>query len=153
MTDDGLMPLIIAVYVSPIIHEFGHFAIAQFFHLPVIGVQCGRPFWYLSFARGGIRFQFGLNPFGGQVRFFMWNGGKPREPWKYIAVFFAGPLAEVAIFIILWPHTQLCIIFFASAIFNLVPDGKGNDGAEIKSLLTSGRMTMANTEKRIRPKS
>ena len=92
-----------------IIHEFGHFAAARFFKIPVEEFGLGFPPRVATlFTAGGTKFTLNLLPIGGFVRPKGENdpeildGLAAANPWKRLGVLIAGPFANLLVGVVLY---------------------------------------------------
>jgi regulator of sigma E protease len=92
-----------------IIHEFGHFAAARLFKIPVDEFGLGFPPRVATlFTAGGTKFTLNLLPIGGFVRPKGENdpdvpdGLAAANPWKRLGVLIAGPLANLLVGVVLY---------------------------------------------------
>lgn len=92
-----------------IIHEFGHFAAARLFKIPVEEFGLGFPPRVATlFTAGGTKFTLNLLPLGGFVRPKGENdpsipdGLAAANPWKRLGVLIAGPLSNLLVGVVLY---------------------------------------------------
>lgn len=92
-----------------IIHEFGHFAAARLFKIPVEEFGLGFPPRVATlFTAGGTKFTLNLLPIGGFVRPRGENdpsipdGLAAANPWKRLGVLIAGPLSNLLVGVVLY---------------------------------------------------
>lgn len=92
-----------------IIHEFGHFAAARLFKIPVEEFGLGFPPRVATlFTSGGTKFTLNLLPIGGFVRPKGENdpsipdGLAAANPWKRLGVLIAGPLSNLLVGVLLY---------------------------------------------------
>jgi regulator of sigma E protease len=92
-----------------IIHEFGHFAAARLFKIPVEEFGLGFPPRVATlFTAGGTKFTLNLLPIGGFVRPKGENdpnipdGLAAANPWKRLGVLIAGPLSNLLVGVVLY---------------------------------------------------
>ena len=92
-----------------IIHEFGHFAAARLFKIPVEEFGLGFPPRVATlFTAGGTKFTLNLLPIGGFVRPKGENdpnildGLAAANPWKRLGVLIAGPFANLLVGVVLY---------------------------------------------------
>jgi regulator of sigma E protease len=105
----NILYLILAIVVLIVIHEFGHFAAARLLGVEVEEFGIGFPPRALKlFTWRGTLFSLNWIPLGGFVRPKGENdpgipgGLAAASPWVRIAVFFAGPLANMLTAILLY---------------------------------------------------
>ena len=101
--------LAVGLAVLIIIHEFGHFAAARLFKIPVEEFGLGFPPRVATlFTAGGTKFTLNLLPIGGFVRPKGENdpnipdGLAAANPWKRLGVLVAGPLANLLVGVVLY---------------------------------------------------
>jgi regulator of sigma E protease len=92
-----------------IIHEFGHFAAARLFKIPVEEFGLGFPPRVATlFTAGGTKFTLNLLPIGGFVRPkgendpTVLDGLAAANPWKRLGVLIAGPLSNLLVGVVLY---------------------------------------------------
>jgi regulator of sigma E protease len=101
--------LALGLAVLIIIHEFGHFAAARLFKIPVEEFGLGFPPRVATlFTAGGTKFTLNLLPIGGFVRPKGENdpnipdGLAAANPWKRLGVLIAGPLSNLLVGVFLY---------------------------------------------------
>ena len=92
-----------------LIHEFGHFAAARLFKIPVEEFGLGFPPRVATlFTAGGTKFTLNLLPIGGFVRPKGENdpnipdGLAAANPWKRLGVLIAGPMMNLLVGVVLY---------------------------------------------------
>jgi regulator of sigma E protease len=92
-----------------LIHEFGHFAAARLFKIPIEEFGLGFPPRVATlFTAGGTKFTLNLLPFGGFVRPKGENdpnipdGLAAANPWKRLGVLIAGPFSNLLVGVVLY---------------------------------------------------
>ena len=92
-----------------LIHEFGHFAAARLFKIPVEEFGLGFPPRVATlFTSGGTKFTLNLLPIGGFVRPKGENdpnipdGLAAANPWKRLGVLIAGPFSNLLVGVVLY---------------------------------------------------
>ncbi|MBK5107432.1 MAG: site-2 protease family protein [Anaerolineales bacterium] len=101
--------LAVGVAALILIHEFGHFAAARLFKIPVEEFGLGFPPRVATlFTAGGTKFTLNLLPFGGFVRPKGENdpnipdGLAAANPWKRLGVLIAGPFSNLLVGVVLY---------------------------------------------------
>jgi len=104
-----ILEFIIGLALLIIIHESGHFLACRLFKIPVDEFGLGFPPRVATlFEWGGTKFTLNAIPLGGFVRprgesdLTVTDGLLASNPWKRIAVYFAGPFMNVLAAIVLY---------------------------------------------------
>ncbi|UCE00264.1 MAG: site-2 protease family protein [Chloroflexota bacterium] len=104
-----ILELAVGIAALIIIHEFGHFAAARLFKIPVEEFGLGFPPRVATlFTAGGTKFTLNLLPIGGFVRPKGENdpsipdGLAAANPWKRLGVLVAGPLMNLLVGVLLY---------------------------------------------------
>lgn len=123
-----LLHLFFTIYVVLVLHEAGHLATAYCLGRPISRVRVGNGPLLASFFWRGMRFDFRLVPFSGEV-LICWPS---RRAWKDIAVIASGPVANMiaAAALGLTGFSEIAFISFWVGVNNLMPF-KGSDGSQI----------------------
>lgn len=115
------------LWVSVLVHEFGHYAAARHFGLPISELRIGTGPTMFKFYRRGALLSFNVFPTGGVVHLSF----TAVERWKRIVLYVSGPLANFVLAVpALAVDPLLARINLAMMIFNLLPF-KGHDGRQI----------------------
>ena len=115
-----ILPALALLTILIVVHELGHLIVAKLLGIgvDVFSVGVGRRLW--GFSWGGTDWRISLLPFGGYV---MLTGGDPmdryaidprrdlmkRPPWQRIAVYLAGPLANLLLAAVLFASVHLSV--------------------------------------------
>jgi len=101
--------LAVGIAALILIHEFGHFAAARLFKIPVEEFGLGFPPRVATlFTAGGTKFTLNLLPIGGFVRPKGENdpdipdGLAAANPWKRLGVLIAGPFSNLLVGVLLY---------------------------------------------------
>ena len=104
-----IVQLAVGIAALIIIHEFGHFAAARLFKIPVEEFGLGFPPRVATlFTAGGTKFTLNLLPIGGFVRPKGENdpnipdGLAAANPWKRLGVLIAGPFSNLLVGVLLY---------------------------------------------------
>lgn len=135
-----LMEVACLAYIVLIVHELGHFAIAYVLGMPVSSFELGTGPRLFQFLWKGIWFRFYLLPVSGFVK-TCWLS---KKRWKNVALFLAGPIANLMFAFVLYaitgqlngmdPMERLLCMSLIVGFVNLMPLhfwGMDSDGLQI----------------------
>ena len=125
-----MITLLVMVFAPLIVHECGHLAAAVALGMPVSSMKIGTGPLVASFCFRGVWARLHLLPIGGRV-VTCWRS---RRRWKNIAVYAAGPAANLAFAMLVLPWSSMMSLASALLALNLLPfseAGQPSDGEQI----------------------
>lgn len=134
----GAVVVLCALYLSVVVHEFGHFLAARLAGVPVVAIDIGGPPFLASSRLGRIQLGVGVRP-RGQVRL-----RRLPSAGRSAVIVAAGPLASLLVAAIAlavpghpWLAESVAVIFGGFGLLNLIPfsrRGLISDGSRLLAL-------------------
>ena len=137
----SLVILFVILFIVVIAHETGHFLVAGLLGRPISSVEIGTGPLLCQFQyRSSIWFRVHLVPMSGNIKLVYLS----KKPWKNIAVFAAGPLANFVLAASAWfVWWDLAVCSLVIGLINCIPF-KESDGSGIAKEFRKIKATAVN---------